>query len=219
MKILFEFDDLNPHPNVDCLPIIKKLVEKYPSIVLNFFTVPCYEGMYLYDNKEWLEELKSYVELGNVNLAVHGTRHSVLEYKNKTREEALKSLSESYSVFDIAKLPVDKVFRAPYWAISEGTIRALIDLGYTHLYSHKEYEELNNQFADKIKIVYYNWNLRDEWPKLENPLTSNIIVAHGHTSKYGNLSCGNGIWDAYYKICVFMNNNPDVEFLKVEDYE
>lgn len=213
MKLILEFDDLNPHPSVDCLPIIRKLINKYSNIVLNFFTVPYYEGVYLYNNKEWLKEIKDYIDSGNVNLAVHGTKHTFREYAFKTYPQAIQSLSESFRVFDVADLPVSKVFRGPYWGLCEDSIRALISLGFTHLYSHKDYEQLNNKYADQIKIAYYNWNLKDDWPHLENPLTSDIVVAHGHTPDV----CGNGIEESFDRICKMLDIN-NIEFLKVDDY-
>jgi hypothetical protein len=217
MKLILEFDDFNPNPQVDCLAVARELIEKYPDIILNFFTVPVYEGIWLHYDTKWIKEVKKFIDSGNINLGVHGTHHSFLEYKNKTYIDAKLSLMESLHNFDRANLKVLKVFRAPYWGICEDSVRALIDMGYTHLYSHKEYTALNGKYADKIKIVYYNWNLKDEWPKLENPLDSDIVVAHGHTSKHAQLSCGNGIWECYNKICDFIDSQENIEFLRIDE--
>lgn len=218
MKIILEFDDLNPNPQVDCLAVARELIEKYPNIVLNFFTVPVYEGIWLHYDIKWVEEVRKLIDSGNINLGVHGTYHSFLEYKNKTYVDAKLSLIESLHNFDRANLKVSKVFRGPYWAINEDCVKALIDLGYTHLYSHKEYTTLNEKYADKIKTVYYNWNLKDEWPKLENPLDSDIVVAHGHTSRHPHLSCQNGIWECYEKICATLDSFDNVEYLRIDQY-
>jgi predicted deacetylase len=218
MKLILEFDDFNPNPQVDCLAVARELIEKYPDIILNFFTVPVYEGIWLHYDTKWIEKVKKFIDSGNINLGVHGTHHNFLEYKNKTYIDAKLSLMESLHNFDRANLKVSKVFRGPYWGINEDCVKALIDLGYTHLYSHKEYTALNEKYADKIKIVYYNWNLKDEWPKLENPLDSNIVVAHGHTSKHAHLSCGNGIWECYNKICDFIDSQENIEFLRIDQY-
>jgi len=218
MKMILEFDDFNPNPQVDCLAVARELIEKYPNIILNFFTVPAYEGIWLHYDTKWIEKVKKFIDSGNINLGVHGTHHNFLEYKNKTYIDAKLSLMESLHNFDRANLKVSKVFRGPYWAINEDCVKALIDLGYTHLYSHKEYTALNEKYADKIKIVYYNWNLKDEWPKLENPLDSDIVVAHGHTSRYPQLSCQNGIWECYNKLCDFIDSQENIEFLRIDQY-
>ena len=219
MKIILEFDDLNPDPNVDCLPVIKQLIERYSDIVLNFFAVPVYGHTDLCYSQEWSNEIRKYVEYGNIVLGLHGTFHTFREYALLNYEQSLHKLKYSHTVFDGVKLPVTKCFRGPYWGICEDSVRALIDLGYTHLYSHKEYITLNEKYSDQIKIVYYNWNLKDNWPTLENPLESDIIVAHGHTSKYPHLSCGNGIWECYNKICDFIDSQDNIEFLRIDQYE
>ena len=218
MKIILEFDDFNPNPEVDCLEVAERLIQKYPDIILNFFTVPIYNNMALWHNNEWCNKVGKYIESGNIVLATHGTFHGFREYALLDYNQAKSYLKYSRAAFDIADLPFHKVFRAPYWGLCEDSVLALIDMGYTHLYSHKEYTTLNEKYADKIKTVYYNWNLKDEWPKLENPLESDIIVAHGHTSKHAHLSCGNGIWECYNKICEFIDSQENIEFMRIDQY-
>lgn len=219
MRIILEFDDLNPDHDVDCLPVIQKLADQFPKIVLNFFTVPVYNSTQLPDYVGWCKKIRSYIESGNVVLGTHGTYHKFKEYGLYDYNQSIENLTHSHKIFTEAKLPFVKCFRGPYWALCENSVRALIDMGYTHLYSHKEYTALNEKYSDQIKIVYYNWNLKDSWPKLENPLESDIIVAHGHTSKYPHLSCGNGIWECYNKICDFIDSQDNIEFLRIDQYE
>ena len=218
MKIILEWDDLNPNPQVDCLAVARKLIDKYPNIVLNFFTVPVYESTDLCCAKEWCNEVRKYTDSGNIAIGVHGTFHTFREYAFLNYEQSVKQLEYSHVVFEGATLPIAKCFRGPYWGVNEDCVKALIDFGYTHLYSHKEYTALNEKYADKIKIVYYNWNMKDDWPKLENPLESDIAVAHGHTSKHAHLSCGNGIWECYDRLCSFIDSQDNIEFLRIDQY-
>lgn len=219
MKIILEWDDLNPNPNVDCLPIIDKLVGQFPKIVLNFFTVPIYGHTQLSYSIKWCDRIRTHIDNGNVVLGVHGTYHSFREYALYDYPHSAINLKHSHDKFNEAKLPFVKCFRGPYWGICEGSVEALIDMGYTHLYSHKEYTTLNEKYADRIKIVYYNWNMKDEWPKLENPLESDIVVAHGHTAQWPHLSCGNGIWECYDRLCSFIDSQDNIEFLRIDQYE
>lgn len=218
-RIIFEFDDLNPHPEVNCLPTIEKLIARYPNIVLNFFTIPIYKGVSLASDPIWCNRIRQLIELGNVNLAVHSTYHTTEEFKFLDYNTAIDKLVLSQSVFDEANLSFTKVFKGSHWGICSKSIEAMINLDYTHLYSHVSYKELNDKYKDKIKIVYYNYNLKDTWPYLENKLLDkNVIVCHGHTSPYEHLSCGNGITQCYEKLCNIIECGENIEFLKVQDY-
>lgn len=216
MKIILEFDDLNPHPLVNCVEVIDKLVNRYDDIVLNFFTVPSYNNITLSYCPKWADKIRGYIEKGNVVLGVHGTYHNFLEYARVTVESADSLLKISFAEFEKAKLPYVKCFRGPYWGINAEAIEALINNGFTHLYSHKNNVNLNDQYADRIKIVYYNWNFKDTWPKLENPTTGEILVGHGHTSLNSELSCGNGIGESYNRICDMIDSQDKIEFLRID---
>jgi predicted deacetylase len=218
-KIILEWDDLNPHPEVDCLEVIEKLVSRYPNIILNFFTIPIYKETSLSSYPKWCDRIRQLIELGNVNLACHSTYHTNEEFKNVSYGEAFAKLQKSEEVFREAKLPFNKVFRGAHWGLNKNTMAALINRGYTHLYSHTDYQLLTNQFANQIKVVYYNYNFKDIWPHLENELVdSDIIVCHGHTSIHDHLNCGNGIAQSYEKICNIIECGKDITLLKVQDY-
>jgi hypothetical protein len=217
MNYIIELDDLHPDPSVDCLEIAEQLLEKYPSLILNFFVPANYEGVPLSSNREWCGRLRTLVDAGRICLGVHGLNHNT-EFGNISYQEAVSSIIASESVLNSVGLSYAKVFRGPYWLICGPTIDALIDLGYTHLYSHPSYDQLNDLYKDKIKIVIYNWNLKDDWPKLENPIVTEslgICVAHGHTSRHAHLNCGNGLWDIHPKISKLIEEfNP--EFLRLD---
>jgi len=70
--IILEFDDFNPHPEVDCICLAEELVEKYPTIHLNMFTVGCYQGTLLFDHPDWCQRVKRLIDSGNMSLAIHG---------------------------------------------------------------------------------------------------------------------------------------------------
>lgn len=218
-KIILEFDDLHPNSEVDCLEITEILCEKYSNLLLNFFVPPNYksEPLSLYTNRDWCNRLRTLIDNGRVCLGVHGYTHDI-EFGNISYVNAVSRIRASESILNGAGLSFVKVFRGPYWLICGPTIDALIDLGYTHLYSHQSYDQLNDLYRDKIKIVIYNWNLKDDWPKTENPIVTEppgICVAHGHTSRHAHLNCGNGLWDIHPKISKLIEEfNP--EFLRLD---
>ena len=204
MRCVLEFDDLHPNPEVDCLSVAENLLDRNESLILNFFVPTCYKGQPLSLNKEWCNRLKYLVDSKRVSLGVHGHLHSTLEFKDISWRAATHSILASESILNFADISYLKAFRGPYWGINEATCDALVDLGYTHLYSHKDYKELNDKYSDKLKIVYYSWNLKDEYGVFENE-PGEIIVGHGHTSPHAHLNCGNGLGDVAKKIETFLD--------------
>lgn len=205
-QLILEFDDLNPHTEVNCLPLIDELVLRYPNVVLNFFTVASYGGHVLHSNLEWCKKLRTHIHNGNVCLAVHGLYHTSEEFKHHTYDSAVAALKLAHTIFNAANLPFTKVFRGPHWGINEHVFKALIDLGYSHVYSHESYRILNDKFKDAIKIIYYNWNGKDE---LVNP--ADLCIGHFHTHNV----CGNGIQESFNRICRALDNN-DFKYLRVD---
>lgn len=216
MKIICEFDDIHPNEEVDCLDIAEQLLSANPSLTLNFFIPPNYRGDPVFNHKDWCIRLRTLVDSGRVCLGIHGYNHN-MEFKSISYQDAVTKILASEATLNTVGLSYVKVFRGPFWAICEATCEALCDLGYTHLYSHNDYFELNEKFKGKIKIPIYNWNLKDDHPKLESPLVTDICIAHGHTSKYSHLSCGNSIWDVFPKIeKLIEEHNP--AFLRLDEY-
>jgi predicted deacetylase len=201
-NIILEFDDLHFDDRVDCLSVATELISKNKDIVLNFFVPTMYGGRLLpAAPKGWLAEFKSHISNGNITVGIHGFDHSTLEFKNLTYEVAVSRIKAAEAVLNYSDIAYKKVFRAPQWGINSNVVEALIDLEYTHLYSHTDYNHITDKYKDKIKVIHYNFNLKDEWPRLENPLQNpEIVVAHGHTSKYPELNCNNGIWDVKNKV-------------------
>jgi predicted deacetylase len=205
-RICIEFDDLHPNPDVDCLDVMEELYEQYEEILINFFVPAQYGGMPLFDDKKWCKRLQVMVENERVCLGVHGLLHSPEEMKHKTYQEAVSSIRAAEAIFNAAGLPYAKAFRGPHWGVNGPTIDALIDLGYTHLYSHINYFSLTEPYRDKIKTVIYNFNFADKWPHMENLYENSMMVAHGHTSKHRHLNCGNGIASHLDKVDYLVRN-------------
>lgn len=217
--LILEFDDLHWSQDVNCIHMIEKLVERFPPIILNFFVPAKYGGHALNHDMNWCNAIRKFIDKGNVNLAVHGLVHDYKEFERLQYKDVRYKLQEAEVIFNAAKLPYQKVFRGPYWAINRPTYEYLIDDGYTHVYSHVSYNNLNTHFASQIEVVYYNWNLKDNYGQFENQLSldKNIIVAHGHTSSIPQMSCGNGIEESYNRICHALENNS-FTFLGVHEY-
>lgn len=216
MKILVELDDLHPNPEVDCLELVEELLTRNPSLILNFFVPAMYKDEPLSDWKHWCQRLKTLVDSGRVCLGIHGLLHTQQEMLHLSYMGSVNKLNDAMNILDSAGLSYAKVFRGPHWAINEETCKALIDLEFTHLYSHKTYC-ITEKYEDLINIVHYNWNLKDDYGVFENATqNTDIIVAHGHTSRHRHLNCGNGLCDVYPKIEeLIAQHNP--KFLRLDE--
>lgn len=213
MRVIFEFDDLNPYQEVDCLDTVKQLVSLYPKIKLTFFVPAAYKNCRLDSNQSWCNKIRGLIDSGNVSLVVHGLYHNQEEFKFLGFEEANSRLEEAESIFNEAKLPFDKIFRGPHWGNSEGTYQALISRDYKSCWNHENYKWLAEKYPE-FQSVYYNWNLKDKFEDsgLEN--YNGIIIAHGHSHE----TCGNGIKESLNRICSFIDKYKP-EFLFCRDYE
>lgn len=203
--VIFDFDDLHWLEPEDCLGTIEEIVEAVPDIKLSFFTVPDLRDNEIGKKRRWCNRLLNLIESGNVTLGVHGLVHSTEEFKHKSAQDAYDSLLDADFLFRKAKLPVESVFKGPHWGINAETYKALIDLGYTHVYTHPDYANLAEQFPE-IKSVFYNWNLKDDF--VDNG--EKVIIGHGHTHDV----CGNGIAQCKDRIINFCReHNPEYKFI------
>lgn len=200
MNLVLEFDDLHFLEPENCLKEIQFLVNKYPSIKLNFFCTPFLRNQKLSDNKIFCSKIK---ELSNnIEILVHGLTHSIEEFKHVSYDTAKTKLMLAEFIFEDCDIPFKKIFRGPHWGINIETICALKTLGYTAIFNHEDYRHLE---TSGIKYVYYNWNLKDEF-FLEK---EELIIAHGHTHNV----CGNGIKESMNRITNFIDTySPEFKF-------
>lgn len=205
MNLILEFDDFNPHFETNCIHELDRLIQSYPNIKINLFTSPAYKNKRLYEDHEWCSKVRNYIESDNIRLSIHGLYHTTEEFKFKTKSDAIEGLLTAQSIFKLSDLDYLLVFRGPHWGINDNTYEALIELEYTHVYTHNDYKELSDLYSDKIKNVYYNWNLKDDFI-INN---DSIIIAHGHTHNV----CGNGINESMNRIITFIDQyNPNFLF-------
>jgi len=218
MKIILEFDDFHHHKDVNCIDEVHKLISLHDDIIINLFTIPLYRGIPIGEDLGWCRDVSSLIECGKVCIAVHGTFHSQEEFRNTNYNQSCLLLEKSKQEFEKAGINFTKVFRGPHWGICEDAVNALIENGYTHLYNHTKYLDLENKMGNKkISFVYYNWNIKDDFGTFENEVKNNIIVAHGHTSNV----CGNGIKERFHAITQTISELKDageLEFIRVTDY-
>lgn len=200
-EIILEYDDLTHLNPENCIAQIDELVARHPKIKISFFTVPMMRGVPLSHDMAWCSRISKHIDNGNVTLAYHGLLHTPEEFKNLDKVECELRIRFATSIFNTCKLPVVKVFRGPHWGISDQAIKALEELEFTHLYNHTDYGHLA---SDKLKITYYNWNLKDDSPD------DAILITHGHTHNV----CENGIAETLDKVSKFIDeHNPSFKFV------
>lgn len=200
-KIILDFDDYHwLHPE-NCLAEIKNLVKHLPDVKILLFTIPMLRGKEIGGDKEFCEETRNLIEKGNIQLAIHGTFHTQEEFKDKSKQQALASIELSEACMKEAGLPFVNIFKGPHWALSKGTLEALIEKKYKTAFIHESqaYLEL---YKMPIDLVYYNWNLKDNPPSVDT-----ILYAHGHTHDV----CSNGIAQVSNKI-IELTRNETVTF-------
>lgn len=203
-NLVLEFDDFHWRSPENCIHEVDELIKEFPDIKISLFTTPLLNNLPLYENKDWINQVRSYIKSNNLRLAVHGLYHTQEEFKFLDKSQATQSLLLAQSIFVQSDLPFTKVFRGPHWGINEQSIQALNDLGYTHFYNHENYRHLDGVFNNKV--IYYNWNLKDEAP------VETLLVAHGHTHNV----CQNGINETMHRIKKFIREQKP-KFLFVDE--
>lgn len=199
MKLILEYDDFCSHEPENCLEIMYEMIKEVPHIKFNMFTVPFMRGKC--NTHNWIQEITNLIHTDNLRLCTHGLYHSYLEF-----EEISKKICEHY--FDLIKDIQElydkeswlKVFRGPNWGLNTITIEELIRRGYTHIYNHENHRQLETDYIDRIKFIYYNQNLKDKLEPRE------LMIVHGHTHNV----CDNGIKETKYKLLRFIEkHNPE----------
>jgi len=158
--VYLDFDDFHEGQNrLDWLWMLK---EEFPNFLVNLFTVPdkCSTDFLAYaDSLKW------------VQLCIHG-------YKHDHNEEISKAiLKKPGTIFA-------KVYRAPFWQLSDEMYKKLKELDY----------KIMLHPSDPRKGTKYNWDIKDSPPFLDT------LYGHGHIGDYPPGEKGNGIVQAFGNI-------------------
>jgi hypothetical protein len=180
MKVCLEFDDLGIDNHR--LDLLQTLKEHFPNFKVTMFAIPAHCP------DDWTATLPDWIEL-----AFHGDTHSHREFENyslKQTNEYVKKYAD--------KQRFKKIFRAPYWLLSDSAYATLRFFDWK-LCLHPE---------DPRKSDYtYTWNLKDNLPTT----TLDIMCSgHGHIQPV----CGNGLEESFDRI---MELPKDAEFYFVSE--
>ena len=153
-----DFDDFSEYNNrLDWLWLLEK---EFVNFKVNLFTIPEKSG------SKFLEYIHT---LPWIQLCVHGWFH-------KNNEE----VGPKHLEICTKGLGFSKVYRAPFWQLSDTMYKRLTKLGYK-IMIHPN---------DPREGIKYNWNIKDSPPNLP------FLYAHGHIKNV----CSNGIEEAFSNI-------------------
>jgi len=125
-----------------------QLRQEFPNFKINVFAIPVEN-----EQEEWLTYLKS---IDWLQLCVHG-------YKHKNNEEVSEKILK-----ELPKKGFAKVYRAPFWQLSDTMYKRLKKLDY----------KIMLQPDDKRKGIKVNWNIKNSPPPLK------VVYGHGHVQDY-----------------------------------
>lgn len=144
-----------------------------------------------------LKELEDYFDNFKVNLFVSGGLKRIKRKPNQSY--CLHGWDhtnwEDVSVANLRRWQYDKIYKAPFWQLSDEMYTRLKDEGWKIM--------LNPEVEDAREGIRFGWNIKDERPD------GNELIAHGHTHNV----CGNGIEESLDRIKK-LPVNTTFEFLK-----
>ena len=183
----------------DVLAIIDRYIAICPAIKLTMFAIPALRGVEIWKHPLWCARAKRLIAQGNVRLAVHGYDHSANEFVT-TYTDARDRLRLAEDTLERAGLAYSRLFRAPYWQLSDDAIAAL-ETG--------RWIVCPNSRAPRIKTrsptLYWTWNLSED-----APAPSGTVVGHGHTTD----ACGNGMAQVIDRVARFVERyRPEFSFM------
>jgi hypothetical protein len=144
------------------------LKNEFPNFKVNLFTIPSKCSV---EFLEYIEELKW------IQICVHGLKH----INNEDVPEK--------SLVDLPMFGYSKIYRAPFWQLSDEMYERLKKLDYK-IMIHPD---------DSREGIKYNWNIKDSPPPLD------ILYGHGHIQDV----CDNGLVESFENI---MKLPKDTEF-------
>lgn len=157
-QVFLDFDDFGETNNrLDWLWILKKEFTHFKVNVFAPFGLSSNGFFYYINSIDW------------INLCFHGKNHLNNEEVSK---KDLKIAQIDYSFA--------KVYRAPFWQLSDNMYQILKKLNYK-IMIHPD---------DPREGIKYNWNIKDSPPPLD------IIYGHGHIQDV----CENGLVESFENI-------------------
>lgn len=195
---ILDADDLTVTAPIEIVNMIK---DHYPKFKMTLFMIPFDEA--LTDKKLTLDKYTEWGELMRkdypfIELGVHGYKHVQNEANVKTVEEANELLDKSERLLTEAGVTFKKIFRAPFWQMSDQMVEALIARGY--VVAHHPRHLLPQ---DSHLMPYtYNWSYDKPAPDLP------LVKGHGH---FGNTT-GNGILESMQNL---LSMPLDAEFMTI----
>lgn len=193
-KIAVEMDDFSPRNS--SLNLLEEIKEHYPSFQATLFLVP-WEIRFGEPTPITQEEFLPWVNAVKKNqdwlqIGLHGLTHLPEEFGSLGYLASKQRIETAEKMLQNRGIRYEKIFKAPCWSISEEAERACADLGFK-----------------VVKDGYYNWNLKDEFPK-ELAESGVPIIAHGHIQNV----CGNGLEESMGRI---LSLPTEVEFVKLSE--
>lgn len=194
MRISIDADDFSPLNHR--FDLLEELRKRYPTFKITMFTIPWDIRINPQDKgtpitlkkfKPWVNEVKKGIEEGWLDISLHGFTHGPREFENLSYDQAQKKIIVAEKMFDNVGIKLSKMFKAPYWLLSEKAELALTDMGYT-----------------VVKDGYYSWNIKDTIPK------GDLILAHGHVHD----TCGNGLEESLARV---METPIDAEWIFLKE--
>lgn len=169
-NIAIEYDDASPtHPMGPRMwDILESFKDHYEGYKVTLFTVPSELrwGKIIktgdVEYKQWAAIAKKAYDQGWCRFALHGLTHVPREFEDLTYDEAKKRIEFGKQIFEAVGIPLEPIFKAPNWFISDEAEKAATDLGFK-----------------VVKDRYYNWNLKDSLPR-PSEFGDKVIIGHGH---------------------------------------
>jgi hypothetical protein len=200
IKIAIEYDDFSPRNSN--LALLEEIKEHYPNFKVTLFTTPweirfgkptpITDGEF----RAWVDAIKENADW--IEIALHGLTHLErtpnhgAEFENISYDEAFKRITVGEKMFINRGIKLAKIFKAPQWQLSPEGKQAAIDCGY-----------------QVVEDGYYNWNLKDAFPK-DKAEKGELIIGHGHIHN----TCGNGMEETFNKI---MQMPTNAQFFKLSE--
>lgn len=187
-RVALEYDDASvTHPiGPRMWDILESFREHYPDFKVTLFTIPMElrHGKIIktddVEYKNWAKICKKAYDQGWCRFALHGFNHVEREFEHLTYEQAAKRIELGMAIFDKVGIPIDPIFKAPNWFISEAAEKAAVDAGFK-----------------VVKDRYYQWNLKDRLPRPAE-FGDKVIIGHGHIQDGDG--CFNGLSETKHRV-------------------